>query len=401
MCVVLVLAACGPQVAAPSPSASITGAVAPTPTHASSFAAPSPLPSTAGGGIEVFATGDLRGTYAWVVNVELAAQDRVTETLYAVPMDGSAPKMALRRLRDKTDMAIVPFRQLSPDGTKLALEPAPLGPVAHDGLVVVDLAAGTMRELARGDQRFDAMPAWSPDGARIAYVRRNSGATPLTRDDGIWVINADGTGNRQVRLGGTHAEATAIFGWTADGAGIAFALAFEGLPYAIADARTGDVTGPAGIVFGLTPASWRTKVPQFAGAFSAGDKGGEQRIDVADGIGKLPRTIWHEPPTDATIQEPLLLNPRWSPVGDEILYMRSAREGKLLRISASGGVPREVPIQGQPFKAEWLPDGRIAYITVANGVGAVLHVIDGTSATTLFKVDGGASFTDFGVRTYP
>ena len=73
-----------------------------------------------------------------------------------------------------------------------------------------------------------------------------------------------------------------------------------------------------------------------------------------------------------------------------------------MRVGAAGGTPTEVKISGQPFKAEWLPDGRIALITVQNGIGAVLQVTDGTTQTPLFSFpQTGASFTDLAIRTYP
>jgi len=377
------------SIAVSSPTSVATSAPSPTPTS---------LPSAASGGIEVFATGQLRGAFVWLVREEVTAQDRVTETLYAVPVDGSPMKTVVRRLRDRQARGIIAARQISPDGTKLALEQANLGPAAHDGFVVVDLRNGRIDELARGDAEADVLPAWSPDGMRIAFARRT--ATPGSPDDGLWVINADGSGVRRVVAGSCCAQATVVYGWTADGLGIAFAVTFEGADYSIANVTTGAVSGPHGQVFGTAPASWRLKVPQFAGAFSEGDKGGEQRIDVADAIGAPERTIFHEP-SDFGNADPLLLNARWSPIADEILYVRSGRQAKIMRVSATGGTPTEVRIEGQPFKAEWLPDGRIAFITVANGIGAVLNVIDGTKQTVLLSIQTGASFTDLAVRTYP
>jgi hypothetical protein len=388
-----------PTTAAPSPSTP-TAAV----TSASSTATPSPsavggaTPTTAAGGVEVWATGALRGTVAWVVREEFVEQDRVTESLYAVPIDGSPARLVVRRSRARRAMPIVPLRQLSPDGTQLALEQSPTGPAAHDGFVVIDLVSGRIRELARGDSREDVMPAWSPDGKRIAYARRNPGSTPVARDDGLWVIGADGTGAVRVLGAAPQARTTYVFGWTADGGAIAHGLGFEGVTYALVDLATGTITEPKGFSLGLAPASWRLKTPQFAGALSQGDKGGEQMLQVADGVGRPARTIvsgqW-----DLAAGGPTFHNARWNPIADEILYISSARQAKIYRVAPTGGAPTEVPLSGQPFRAEWLPDGRIAVITIANGIGGQLQILDGARQTVVFSFpQSGANLTDFAVR---
>jgi len=87
----------------------------------------------------------------------------------------------------------------------------------------------------------------------------------------------------------------------------------------------------------------------------------------------------------------------WAPLTSDRLRPARSCRGR----SATGGPPTEVPISGQPFRAEWLPDGRIAFITLAQGIGAELQVIDGTKQAVLFSFrSGGASFTDFAIRSH-
>lgn len=185
-----------------------------------------------------------------------------------------------------------------------------------------------------------------------------------------------------------------MFGWTADGRGIAFGLAFEGLGYSVADASTGAVNSWPGAVFGLAPASWRTKTPQLTIAFSEGDKGGTQRIDVADAVGEPARTITSEPPREQSM--PIYLGARWSPVGDDVLFIRFDRQSTLMRVSLAAGGSQQVKTDGEPVHAEWLPDVRIVYTTKAGSAS----ITDGARVTTLWTPPAGA-LTDLAVRTYP
>jgi Tol biopolymer transport system component len=59
------------------------------------------------------------------------------------------------------------------------------------------------------DKTDDQIPAWSPNGKKIAWTRVG---------DGIWVMNADGSGKRQITFNASDTGAT----WSPDGSRIAF-----------------------------------------------------------------------------------------------------------------------------------------------------------------------------------
>jgi TolB protein len=67
---------------------------------------------------------------------------------------------------------------------------------------------------------YEAFPAWSPDGARVAFVR-----TGRTEDAGIYVVNVDGT--QEWRIVGDWAR---DISWSPDGTKLAFAWLKYGWP---------------------------------------------------------------------------------------------------------------------------------------------------------------------------
>jgi hypothetical protein len=64
-------------------------------------------------------------------------------------------------------------------------------------IYLVDIATGQERLLVPGSMEGNIDPTWSPDGSRIAFVSNRSGSLE------IWVINADGSGLRQITDDGT------------------------------------------------------------------------------------------------------------------------------------------------------------------------------------------------------
>jgi Tol biopolymer transport system component len=118
----------------------------------------------------------------------------------------------------------------SPDGRRLAFNWA-FGKLKQirgeewievGAIGVMDADGGNVRQLTqlkRPTTSEDSEPVWSPDGRRIAFVRLNSTAQPQDRQ-AVFVMNADGSGIRRVTPwsldAGDHPD------WSPDGTRILF-----------------------------------------------------------------------------------------------------------------------------------------------------------------------------------
>jgi Kelch motif/Galactose oxidase, central domain/WD40-like Beta Propeller Repeat len=113
----------------------------------------------------------------------------------------------------------------SSDGARLAFIRESVEPVRNTDLTTVatmDLASGRVLELRSTDSDGSAVPAWSPDGTHIVYFRageKDGGGPVPPRLDAIWLVDADGTGLRQLS---PMTLAAAYPEWSPDGARILF-----------------------------------------------------------------------------------------------------------------------------------------------------------------------------------
>ena len=108
-------------------------------------------------------------------------------------------------------------------------------------IYLVDAQGGTRQVLARGTGYRNSIhqgtaffdPAWSPNGAQIAYVA-SSGFSTLHSGPSIWVMNADGTNRRRIvtaaslpRLRISHGSEPGLPGglaWSPDSSRLAFSV---------------------------------------------------------------------------------------------------------------------------------------------------------------------------------
>jgi Tol biopolymer transport system component len=156
-------------------------------------------------------------------------------SIYVVNADGTATRLVSA---DSESFGLA----WSPDGTQIAYG-------VKDGIALVQVDGRGKRVLPTDSGKDPWRPAWSPDGRRIAFLSgglyvtdvAGSGETKLTeaegpptpawspdgrqivfaRDNQIYVINADGTGERQLKRSAWGEEFDAPT-WSPDGTRIAF-----------------------------------------------------------------------------------------------------------------------------------------------------------------------------------
>jgi dipeptidyl aminopeptidase/acylaminoacyl peptidase len=209
----------------------------------------------------------------------------------------------------------------SPDGSRIAF-------VAHDGgqsdIYVMNRDGSGLRQVT-GTPDNDDQPAWSPDGARIAFRRWNYIGTPHD----VWVVNADGTNARNLTadLPGEQRAPT----WSprlADGSvRVAFAHVTRG------------------------PAYLRGQI------YSVRDDGSDARAVT--------------PLDDARLDDA----PAWSPDGRSILFVRTGGEhmGDLWLVDANGANARALMAASvePPFEQRspaWSPDGLLIAFTSSHEI---------------------------------
>jgi Tol biopolymer transport system component/imidazolonepropionase-like amidohydrolase len=283
-----------------------------------------------------------------------------------------APAAATIRLtlNEGTSMAAA----LSPDGRTIATD-------LLGALWVMPAAGGTAKRIT--EETMDVrMPAWSPDGARIAFQAYRSSTWQ------IWNVNADGSDLRAVTNGPFDDREPH---WSPDGTRIAFSSDRGGAHTDAPGERdgnydvwvltlsTGDVTrvtrGPANE---FMPA-WSPDGREIAFVSDRREKPGVYAIAVGPNGGGAERLVAG---TDGAVA-----GPSWSPDGSSLAFNVIAG-GRSRLVVASGGALRDIGDADEdvfPFRPQWIGVSQLLY--TADGKVKTRPAAGGPARTIEFSAD--------------
>jgi TolB protein len=213
-------------------------------------------------------------------------------------------------------------------------------------LYVVSASGKDLRRLIRTPDVSEGNPAWSPDGAKIAFDRYGY-VFPVSRWEGLWVMDASGGNLERLARNGDQPA------WSPDGRRIAFVRGRSG-KCALS------VMNPNG---GDTRTLTRYE-PTTSGCFSsptwspdgrkiAFERGYQIWVTFADGRGRPQRLTRSAHPSD--------VSPDWSPDGHLIAFDRN---GDIYVMNVDGSAARRLTQgHGPEYGPAWSPDGRrIAFV---------------------------------------
>jgi TolB protein len=233
-------------------------------------------------------------------------------------------------------------------------------------------ADGSARVSLTTDAADDRAPVWSPDGTKIAFVRRSGEAY------GIYVMNADGTGQTQLSRDPTANDSGPA--WSPDGKRLVFDR----------HARGKSSSGPAGIYVMSADGSGLTRLThppaqQIAGedfqdyapawshdgqriAFVRGVPRAQTSIYVMKSDGTGVTRITAEKQGDYGIMDG---TPAWSPYGKRIAFDRQdGSRTSIFVVSPNGSGLTRLTTRTDSANPTWSPSGSaIAFTSNRDGGG--------------------------------
>ena len=255
----------------------------------------------------------------------------------------------------------------SPDGARIAFVSDRDG---NDEIYVMNADGSGVRRLTNNsaNDRY-WYPAWSPDGARIAFTSSRDG------NEDIYVMNADGSGVR--RLTNNFADDW-VPAWSPDGTRIAFGSERDGNDEIYV--MNADGSGVRRLTNNFADDWYYSWSPDGTRIAFGSDRDGNDEIYVMNADGSGVRRLTNNSAND--------LLPAWSPDGARIAFV-SDRDGneEIYVMNADGsGVRRLTNNFVGDWVPLWSPDGtRIAFGSERTYIEHKIYVMnaDGTGVRRL------------------
>ncbi len=261
----------------------------------------------------------------------------------------------------------------SPEGGRIAFISGNTTTNSSNEVFMMNADGSGRRQITNTSSVAEQEPAWSPDGTKLIYTANSFDVDGQT-DPEIWTINADGTGRRQL-TNNTFPDTQPA--WSPDGTKIAFV-----------SARTGDTNRNVYVMnadgSGQTSITPNSPTGCTQNCYQGHDDGPAwspdgQKIAYVHGYGPptnpfagggLPN-IWTMDPTGANktnvSNNPDVSDtqPAWSPDGNRIVY---ARSGDIYVMDTNGGntTPVDTTLR-KDEKPDWQQDSIPPQTTITSG----------------------------------
>ena len=234
-------------------------------------------------------------------------------------------------------------------------------------VVVVNPDGSGLRNLTP-DGEFESSPVWSPDGARLLFLR----------DGDLYVMNADGTGRISVADGLEISEHR----WSPDGRMIAFVDVRE---------EGGEFVNDLWVM--QADGAGKVRVAEHAFNVSWSRDGRLAYTSVGDFSDVHLRIVHADGSSDARLTTRAAFQPAWSPDGARIAFVTLGEKDIYLINPDGSGEVNLTQGQSEDESPTWSPDGsRIAFTMgpIDQGLETEIAVMnrDGSSRATLTNHPG-------------